>query len=95
MSYSNRLYFAEADYDVDSEKSINLNRSGNLFAKNKGDSSFLNGDDSREFLNKISYTNSCLEIVNRNGVPIYFLNDDTGFSCYALDGEWHILNEGK
>ena len=95
ISYSNRLYFAEADYDVDSEKSINLNRSGNLFAKKKGDSSFLNGDDSRDFLNKISYTNSCLEIVNRNGVPIYFSNDDTGFSCYALDGEWHILNEGK
>ena len=84
ISYSNRLYFAEADYDVDSEKSINLNRSGNL-----------NSDDSRDFLNKISYTNSCLEIVNRNGVPIYFSNDDTGFSCYALDGEWHILNEGK
>lgn len=95
ISYSNRLYFTEADYDVDSEKSVDLNRSGNLFAKNKGDSSFLNGDDSRDFLNKISYTNYCLEIANRNGVPIYFSNDDTGFSCYALDGEWHILNEGK
>lgn len=55
----------------------------------------LNAYNSRNFLNKISYTNSCLEIANRNGFPIYFSSDVTDFSCYVLDGEWHILNEGK
>ena len=28
-------------------------------------------------------------------IIVIVINDDTGFSCYALDGEWHILNEGK